>query len=392
MSGQWIVWIAAIGAAFAFTGCHKADQNSNQQDQQETKHSNMVNLSAVSINQIGLQTQSVHSASFTGHLAIPAKVISNQDHEAQVGSLVPGRVATVCVKVGDTVKPGQELMQVEGLEIGEIKAGFLTAKANLDFQKVNFERQKLLIQENIGSQKSFLEAQAEYEKARAEFNAQDKKIHSIGLSDDDVLHDTLDHSDDHTPGTLPVRSPIGGVVVERNVVIGQLVDGATNAFRILNTSSVWIDGQIYEKDLSRIAENSKATFISPTYPNELFNGKVFYIGQTIDEKSRTITVRADFANPTGKLKPQMFGELEIPSTTSSRAILIPAEALVKIDNADYVFLQQNDSTFEKRAVVVGFIHNEQAEIKQGLLENDKVVVKGGFYLKSELMKEDLEGE
>jgi len=352
----------------------------------------MVNLSAVSINQIGLQTQSVHSASFTGHLAIPAKVISNQDHEAQVGSLVPGRVATVCVKVGDTVKPGQELMQVEGLEIGEIKAGFLTAKANLDFQKVNFERQKLLIQENIGSQKSFLEAQAEYEKARAELTAQYKKNHSIGLSDDDVHQDTHDHSDDHTPGTLPVRSPIGGVVVERNVVIGQLVDGATNAFRILNTSSVWIDGQIYEKDLSRIAENSKATFISPTYPNELFNGKVFYIGQTIDEKSRTITVRADFANPTGKLKPQMFGELEIPSTTSSRAILIPAEALVKIDNADYVFLQQNDSTFEKRAVVVGFIHNEQAEIKQGLLENDKVVVKGGFYLKSELMKEDLEGE
>ncbi len=392
MSGQWIGWIAAIGIAFTFTGCNKADENSDKQDQQETQHSNTVILSAASMNQIGLETQPVHLASFTGYLAIPAQVISNQDHEAQVGSLVPGRVATVFVRVGDKVKPGQELMHVEGLEIGEIKAGFLSAKANLDFQKVNFERQKLLIQENIGSQKSFLEAQAEYEKARAEFNAQDKKIHSIGLSDDDVLNDTLEHSDDHTPGKLPVRSPIGGVVVERNVVIGQLVDGATNAFRILNTSSVWIDGQIYEKDLNRIAENSKAIFVSPTYPNEMFHGKVFYIGRTIDEKSRTITVRADFANPTGKLKPQMFGDLEIPSRTSAPAILIPAEALIKIDNADYVFLQQNDSTFARRAVVVGFVHNEQAEIKQGLQENDKVVVKGGFYLKSELMKEELEGE
>jgi len=372
-------------------GCAE-NKEAEKEEHKESEHSQLVKLSAKSIKDIDLKTETVSLKPFTGFITIPAKVLANQDNEAQVGSLVQGRVFSVHVKVGDYVKQGQILMYVEGLEIGEIKASYLKAKASLDYAKADYLRHKALFDQNIGSKQSFYEAESEYEKASAEFNAEDKKIHSIGLSDDDVLIGSTGLSEAHTSGTLPVKSPITGVVVERNVVIGQLVDGTTNAFKIINSSNIWVDGQIYEKDINKIMEKSEAQFTTSAFLDEKYEGRVTYIGQTIDERTRTITIRAEFANRNGKMKPQMFGELNIPAGKNSKAILIPSESIIKIDNADYVFVQKDDSTFEKRAVSIGASQKDLLEIKVGLKENERVVVKGAFYLKSELMKEELEGD
>ncbi|HEX7510095.1 MAG TPA: efflux RND transporter periplasmic adaptor subunit, partial [Chitinivibrionales bacterium] len=180
---------------------------------------------------------------FTKYVTVPAKVLANQDNEALVGSLVQGRVCKVFVKAGDNVKAGQELMHVEGLEIGQIKAGFLSAKANLEYQKSNYERQKKLIEQNVGAQKNLLETQNEYEKAQAEYNAEKNRINAIGLTENEVEDGKHAVSEEHSSGTLPIKSPIGGIVVERNVVIGQLIEATTTAFKIINLSSVWVDGQ-----------------------------------------------------------------------------------------------------------------------------------------------------
>jgi cobalt-zinc-cadmium efflux system membrane fusion protein len=276
------------------------------------------------------------------------------------------------------------------LDVGEIKAGYLIAKAALDYTKANYERQKKLFDEKIGSQKGLLESQAEYEKALAEFKAEDKKIHSVGLSDEDVSDGNK--SEDHTSGTLPIKSSINGIVVERNVVIGQLVDATTNAFKVINTSSVWIDGQIYEKDITKINQKTKVLFTSATYLKEKFNGQIIYIGQTIDEQTRTITIRGEFSNSSNKLKPQMFGELKIPISSNAKAIMIPEESVIKESRQEYVFVQTSDTTFEQRKVIIGTSVANRIEIKGGLKEGEKVVSKGVFYLKSELKKEEIEGD
>ncbi|MCK9212318.1 MAG: efflux RND transporter periplasmic adaptor subunit [Ignavibacteriaceae bacterium] len=381
--------------AFVLLGCGGKEET--KKEESPKRQSEVVKLSAVSIKQIKLETEMVTFQPFTGYLSIPAKVITNQDNEAQIGSLVQGRVHQVFVKVGDYVKAGQVLMTVEGLDIGEIKAGFLIAKAALDYTKANYERQKKLYDEKIGSQKSLLESQAEYEKALAEFKAEDKKIHSVGLSDEDVTDGKM--SDEHTSGTLPIKSSINGVVVERNVVIGQLVDATTNAFKVINTNTVWVDGQIYEKDIDKINQKTTTLFASTTHPDEKFTGRIIYIGQTVDEHSRTITVRGEFGNANNKLKPQMFGELKIPVGINAKAIMIPEESVVKETGQEYVFVQTSDSTtpsgvqaFEKRIVITGISVDNRIEIKEGLREGEKVASRSVFYLKSELKKEELEGD
>ena len=380
--------IAANVLVSILLGCGGKEEPKKEESKNEQRE--VVKLSSESIKQIKLETEAVILQPFTGYLIIPAKVITNQDNEAQIGSLVQGRVHRVFVKIGDYVKTGQVLMTVEGLDIGEIKAGFMIAKAALDYSKANYERQKKLFDEKIGSQKSLLESQAEYEKALAEYKAEDKKIHSVGLSDDDVTDGNK--SEEHTSGTLPIKSSINGVVVERNVVIGQLVDATTNAFKVINTNNVWIDGQIYEKDLTKINQKTNAVFTSSTYQNEKFNGRIIYIGQTVDEHSRTITVRGEFGNSNNKLKPQMFGELKIPVSENAKAIMISTEAIVKESQEEYVFVQTSDSSFVKRKVITGMSVDNRIEIKEGLKEGEKVVTKGVFYLKSELKKDEFAGD
>ncbi len=384
--------IVPLALTVALVGCGQ-EKSDREQSSGEATRPSLVTLSPASSKEIGLETEIVAKKSFVKYTILPAKVLANQDNEALVGSLVQGRVCKVFVKAGDNVRTGQELMLLEGLEIGQIKAGFISAKANLEYQRTNYERQKKLLEENVGAQKNLLETQNEYEKARAEYNAEKNRINAIGLIDSEVIDGTRSNSDKHGSGTLPVKSPISGIVVERNVVIGQLIEATTTAFKIINLSSVWVDGQIYEKDADKINNKTAADFLASSYPNEPFRGKVTYIGQVIDEKTRTITIRAEFSNASGRLKPQMFGELKIPKENNAQAILIPAEALVKIDNANCVFVQKDDTTFEKKPVTVCNAQNESVEIATGLQDGDKIVVKGAFYLKSELMKSSLgEGE
>jgi cobalt-zinc-cadmium efflux system membrane fusion protein len=388
-STKYFLPILFIICGLILPGCGGKSKDETTTDKPKTGNE-IVTLTKKSISDIGLNLFTAKMKTLTGAFIAPAKVIPNQDLESQVGSLVQGRVHKVFVKVGDYVTAGQILMTVEGLDVGAIKAGFLKAKATHDYTKASYERQKKLFDEKIGSQKALLECQTEYEKAFAEYKAEGGRIHSVGLSDEDVTNGK--NGEEHTSGTLPIKSHINGVVVERNVITGQFVDATTNAFKVINTHSVWIDGQIYEKDLAKINQNTNAVFMTTTYPNETFKGRIIYISQTVDEQSRTITVRGEFSNPHNKLKPQMFGELKIPIGTNAKAIMIPEEAVVKETGQEYVFVQENDTTFEKRNVVTGTSADTMIEIKEGLKEGDIVASKGVFYLKSDLKKDEFAGE
>ncbi len=276
-------------------------------------------------------------------------------------------------------------MYIESVEIGEIKSKFLKSKAQLDFAESNYKRQKALIEQNIGSQKSFFEVEAEYNKALAEYKAEDKRIHSIGLTDDDIMNKNDDNS--HTSGLLAIKSPVNGLVTERNVVIGQFVDVTTNAFVIVDINNLIVEGQIREDEISKISGKPDITFTTQTYQGSEFNGKVYYESQIVDPQTRTIGIRAKIKNNNMMLKPEMFGLMQIPILSSVKGIIVSSDALEKIDDNLVLFVALNDSTFEKRKVEIGTELDGKTEIKKGLNEGDKYVTKGTFYLKSELMKE-----
>ncbi|MDD5361358.1 MAG: efflux RND transporter periplasmic adaptor subunit [Ignavibacteria bacterium] len=371
------------------SGCteKKEELKTNSSEKQKTE---TVTLSKESRERIKLATEIVREEQYSGSIKIPAVIISDQNNEAQVGPIVPGRVKKVFVNVGSNVSAGQTLMLIEGLEIGVLKADFLKSKTTLNFTEQEYNRQKTLAEQNAGSQKNLISSKAEYEKALAEFNAMDKKIHSIGLKDDEILNDK---NDLHSAGDLAIKSPISGVIAERNVVIGQYVESSSVAFKIMNTKSLLVEGQIYESDFYKLGSNKSVEFVSPSLPNEVFLCEVTYKGQTIDEKTRTIKIRAKVINPRSKLLPQMFGDLIIKSADSRKGIFVPSSAIHKDSEQAFVFMQENDSTFTMKEIKTGTEFEDRVEIISGLKEKDIIVINGVFELKSELQKETFgEGE
>ncbi|MCX6161873.1 MAG: efflux RND transporter periplasmic adaptor subunit [Ignavibacteriae bacterium] len=347
-------------------------------------------LSKESQDRIDLKTELLSEEQFTGYIKIPAVIITDQNNEAQAGPIVAGRVKKVYADVGSYVNAGQTLMLIEGLEIGVLKADFLKSKTTLEFTEQEYNRQKSLSEQNAGSQKNLISAKTEYEKALAEFNAMDKKIHSIGIRDEDIINEK---SDLHSAGDLAIKSPISGVIVERNVVIGQYMESSFIAFKILNTKSLLVDGQIYESDFNKLGNSNSAEFKTQSVPNEVFMCDITYKGLLIDDKTRTIKIRAKVNNPRNKLLPQMFGELIIKLAENKRGLFVLSSAIYKDNDQSNVFVMENDSTFRKIQIKTGVELDEKVEVISGLKENDRVVINGVFELKSELLKESFgEGE
>lgn len=368
----------------------KTEEASPVQSPQQT----VIVLTRQSIKDIGLTLAAAEYKALTKTLVLPAELKPNQDLEAQVGSSVQGRVHQVFVKLGDEVKKGQDLAFIEGLEIGEIKAQFITAKSRHNLAKAVFERQKVLLEQNVGSQKALLEAEAEYQQARADLNAQDKKIHSVGLTDEEAANlGNEDEGGGHNQdgGILSIKAPIAGKIVERNIVMGQLVDVSTTLFKIINTSTLWADGQLDEKDLPLIKNLHEAALTVSALPDQPFLGKIIYIGENINEQTRTIQVRLQVPNSDHRLKAGMFAEMHIPVTGGSPCVVIPEQSVISDPAGAYVFKAADDSTFAKQAVVVGAAGGGSVEIIKGVVAGERVVVEGSFLLKSELMKDLLEG-
>ncbi|MGE5480708.1 MAG: efflux RND transporter periplasmic adaptor subunit [Chloroflexota bacterium] len=384
-----VKYISVFSLAIALiTSCSKKVAEEAKGD--EEKQSNIIQLTGKSVREIQLEISEAEEGELTGAIEAPAKIIPNQDMEAFAGSLIEGRASKVYVNIGDHVEKGQTLMLIEGLQIGVIKSEFIKAKANLNYAEANYKRQKTLSEQNVGSQKSLLEAKADFDRAVAEFNAEDRKIHSIGLSDKDV--EESNGKEEHKAGFLSVKAPISGTIVERNVVIGQLVEPNSNSFRIINTGSLMADAQIYESDLIRIGGKTDIELYPTAFPDIPYKGRITYISDVVDNETRTIKIRAAIRNDDRRLKPEMFAKMLIPTAKSGSGLIVTSDAVIKDGSESYVFVALNDTTFEKRNVLLGGSQGEKVQIRAGLRRGERLVSKGSFMLKSELKKSMLESE
>jgi membrane fusion protein, heavy metal efflux system len=381
----------ALLLASLFAGCmaRSSDEQPISKEKEE-RPSNEIFISARGARDLGITLTTVEERSLQAKLSVPAHLVPNQDREAIVGTLLQGRVHQVLVNAGDRVTKGQALMLIEGLEIGEIKAEFIKARASLRYAEAAAKRQRLLREQNIGSEKAYLETEAELQKARAGFTAEDRKIHSIGLNDSDV-EQFVDPSDDsastHVEGLLPIRAPLSGIIAERNVVQGQLVEATTNAFRIVDTQVLWADGQVQERDLGSNLPGGPATLTVTAMPGRVFKGTIIFVSPVVDAQTRTVTVRAAIPNPRGVLKPNMFGELHFGGSRERSGLLIPGEAVVRIQDSTYVFVGLNDSLYIRKPVSLGTALGAEVEVVHGLVKGERVVANGSFFLKSEQLKE-----
>jgi cobalt-zinc-cadmium efflux system membrane fusion protein len=322
-----------------------------------------------------------------GDIQLVGTVSYDQDHLALVGPLVAGRVTRLAVGVGDKVKRGQILAEIESAEAGQARADLISARARTSAAEMNLRREADLAEKRISSAREKEVAEAQWITEKAAARAATERLRALGLTPADIA--AVDKTEQG--GRLPMRAPIDGVVLERDVTLGQAVERATDAFKIADTAHVWIDLSIYEKDLPRVHVGEKVEIRADSHPNEIFKGRVAYVVPVVDEATRTAKVRIELNNESGKLS---FGQLVTaklvgdPSTVEVAVIAVPRSAIQRVDGKAIVFVKSPDKVggFERRAVEVGVSTGDQIEIRKGIKEGEQVAADGAFLLKSELLR------
>jgi RND family efflux transporter MFP subunit len=182
-----------------------------------------------------------------------------------------------------------------------------------------------------------------------------------------------------TASVFSLASPIDGIVVERNATIGATVGTDANLFKIMDLSSVWIDANVFEKDLERVRNGQEVKVVVPAFPGSTFSGRVILISSVVDPDTRSVKVRTEVSNRDGRLKPDMFANVAIITDLHRTAISIPQSAVLKDGDKSIVFVVDGNG-YKKHIVTTGIQGNDRIEIIDGLNAGDKVVVKGNYLL------------
>lgn len=332
-----------------------------------------------------IKTVRVGMASLTADVQVVGSVSFDQDHYAVVGPLVEGRVTRLRAGVGDQVRAGQVLAEIESAEVGQAQATYLTARARGGAAEANLNRERELTAQHISSVREREVAEAQAISERAEIKAATERLHAFGLGDVEIR--ALD-TGAATGGRIPLKAPIAGTVVERLVTLGQAVQRASDAFKIIDLSHLWVQLDLYEKDLRRVHVGQKVELRTEARPGEVFHASLAFINPIIDEKTRTAHVRIAFDNPHRKLSPGQFVSATLlgdPGHAPVEALAVPRQAIQTVDGKSLVFVKTK-AGFERRFVELGLSGGDLVEVRSGVAEGDDVATDGAFLLKSELLR------
>jgi membrane fusion protein, heavy metal efflux system len=319
-----------------------------------------------------------------------------------VTSLLPGQVISLAADLGTAVRKGQVLATLHAPEVSQAKATFLQAAGKAELASREYERGRVLLQQEAIDQKDLLRRRADAETAASDVGAAEARLHSLGF--DQAAVDALlararpgesrvPH-EDLTEPYLRLTAPIAGRVIERQVLAGQHVEPDKRLFVISDLSTVWALLDAREGDLPSLSVGRPVRVRTSVYPARAWDGRITYIGDVVDERSRTVKVRVEVRNDGLLLKPNMFvqGELADLAGQAHDVLSVPEDAVQTVNGDTVVFVRQASGRFVAIPVEVAERRGGRRAVLRGLTGAETVVVAGAFNLKAELLKSSLSGE
>lgn len=367
---------------------------------------NVVELNPEAQKNANLALASVGEQKIQEMIKATGVVSPDETRVAHIYPLAQGIAEKPYVRLGDHVQAGQALLLYDNIELGETVGEHLSLhgevdreKAQLQVARKSVERANTLIGVEAISPRDFelrkaeeLQAEAAVQSKEAELARSEEKLHRFGLTEEQVQRLRVSGEGHRTASHNTLRAPFAGIIIKYDVSQGESVAREKELFTLVDTSSVWVLGDIYEKDLGRIPGHGDCLVTVSSYPNERFRGRITYLSDFLDPSSRTAKLRCVVPNKDGRLKLEMFADVFIPTTSATAAAVVPGTALQDIDGKPVVFVQRDATHFEKREVTLGERGEQETQILTGIRPGEKVVTVGSFYLKSASMREQIGGE
>lgn len=332
--------------------------------------------------------------------------------DQRVRTILEGEQRMLRVATAES-SPEQIRQRLEGVPIGASKGRLLRAHAQLRLARAQAARKARLFDKKISSESDFETAQAAWAAAEADFlaireeiafrserdklaaeravkiaraalEAVERKLHILGLNDEQIR--AIGGEPDTQLTRHELRSPASGRVVECRVSAGEAVDAPDVLFVVADNSTMWLLADVYTRDLLLLREGVPVLFTVDGLPGVSFEGRVNWISSQVDERTRTVRVRADLPNEDGLLRANMFGRARLVVGSDSDALSVPSAAVQTDGCCQLVFVREDEAVFAPRKVTLGAAANGYVEVLKGLEEGEFVATTGSFLMKTEILK------
>ena len=326
-----------------------------------------------------ITTAVVESRSGGEGTAVLGELHVDEDRYAEVSSAIAAQAVRLVAAPGDRVAAGQSLLELASLDVGKARGEHREAEARLALAAQALTRKRGLAEERIAPLREVQEAEADVRAAEAAFAAAAATLESLGVESAG------------RGGGFALRTPIAGVVLERSVVLGQVVEPGRVLFRVADLKTLWLVAHASERDAVRVQAGSSARVSLPALPGKTFTAKVALVGKQVDAASRTIPVRLQVKNEEGALRPGMSATVWLPVGEGGTLLTVPAAAVQRLHESWCVFIPKGEGAFEVRPVARGRDLGGEVEVLSGVSPGETVVVEGAFLLKAEGEKAEGEG-
>jgi len=301
------------------------------------------------------------------------------DQTTQAITQVSGPISRLLVDTGTVVTVGQPLLYVASPDLSTAVATYKKARNRQEYSKKALDRAKDLLEHKVIAQKDLELAEQDYNDASAEVENDLQALKIFGVTQQEI-EQAQDQGVAINP-QLAVRAPIAGVVVQKMVTPGLVIQAGTTAcFTISDTSTVWVWGHIYDRDLESVRTGDVVELTNAAF-RQTFAGTVSYIGSLIDPATRTTPVRIVTKNPAGLLKKDMFLDAVINTKSGRRVLAAPTSAILRTeDNLPFVYVEVEPGKFAQRLVTLGLQQGAETELTSGVRESEKIVAEGALFL------------
>lgn len=317
---------------------------------------------------------------------ISGRIEANEREVARIGANVTGRVTQVLAEVGDRVKAGQVLAHVASPELSTAQLTYLRAHATAQQAERAAERARQLIQADVIGSAELQRRESELSVARAELRAAGDQLTLLGIPKEALAK--LKDSGNLYPHAVVVASHTG-VIIDRKVSQGQVAQPGDPLFTVADLSNVWVVGALPEQ-VARDARVGQTVEIKVPALNKDLSGRVVYVADTVSPETRTVPIRTQVDNADRRLKPQMLATLRLVGPASLQ-LTVPADAVVRENDRDHVYVQVAENTYRFTKVELGAASLDGLRpVIKGVSEGTPIVVSGAFHLHNERKRAELE--
>ena len=332
-----------------------------------------------------IKTETVSNQDISETLMIPGRLEAQNLRLAKIGSPINGRISDIYASLGDVVKKGQVLARVNSIELTQNQLTLIKATQLIGLKTKAVERAKLLFEADVISKAEMQRIEAELEAVKADFRASKDQLEILGMSDKAI--EKLESSG-QVNSYGDVISRTNGTVITKMINLGQIVQPEDVLFSVADLSKLWGVAEIPEQQVAFVRKDQDVSIEVPAL-NQKIQGKIVYEGDIVNPETRTVMVRTEIDNTDLKLKPDMLISMFIQSKKVSK-LAIPASAVIRENDRNYVFVQNSPNTYRLREIELGHKDGQLINLISGVSQGETIVSDGAFHLNSERKKKELE--